>query len=538
MTAPESTDLDDLLRELRRRDVRLTVRGEQLDYDAPADALDAELLAAMRRLKPALLGRLGRADGPPVPAGPESTAAPVRTGSAVDADPDPGDDGDDWRVLATAPASFGQTRQYHITRQMAFPQVLTVAFRLTLHGPLDRAALRRALTGLTVRQAALRTRLAAREDGVCQQVLAPRPVPLPVRTVPVDDLDRAVEEWASIPFALDREPAFRAALFQTEGPTGPDDRRHELTLAIHHGYVDGWSVQPLLDDLAAFYEAEVTGRPADLPPLPAEFVDFCRWEVEYLARPETRRMLREWVDDLPPGTVPMRLPTDRPRVPLTTDPGGVLHHTFPADLVAAVSAYAVSRNATPYAVFMAAYTWLLHGLSGSPTVNLATSVANRTDPRFDRVVGVLAQAALLIVPVAGVASFDELVHRTTRVTWQALARQSVPSSVQIATLGEAFADFPCRVYFDLLDMADPVLRLTGLEPALARDVVLAGARGDLTWQLRPLPTGEMALLIEYAANLFDADTVAGWLDRYQRLLSRLLAAPDAPLPRAGDAGTT
>jgi non-ribosomal peptide synthetase component F len=234
----------------------------------------------------------------------------------------------------------------------------------------------------------------------------------------------------------------------------------------------------------------------------------------------------------------MRLPTDRPRVPLTTDPGGVLHHTFPADLVAAVSAYAVSRNATPYAVFMAAYTWLLHGLSGSPTVNLATSVANRTDPRFDRVVGVLAQAALLIVPVAGVASFDELVHRTTRVTWQALARQSVPSSVQIAALGEAFVDFPCRVYFDLLDMADPVLRLTSLEPAVARDVVLAGARGDLTWQLRPLPTGEMALLIEYAANLFDADTVAGWLDRYQRLLSRLLAAPDAPLPRAGDAGAT
>ncbi|MFI6820312.1 condensation domain-containing protein [Micromonospora sp. NPDC050187] len=534
MTAPQPADLDDLLRELRRRDVRLTVRGGQLDYDAPADALDADLLAAMRRLKPALLGRLRRAGPAVTSAGPDGAARPADVGS-VDAVPGD-DDGDDRRVLVTAPTSVGQARQYQITRETAFPQVLTVAFRLTLHGPLDRAALRRALADLTVRQAALRTRLAVRDDGVWQQVLAPRSVPLPVRTVAADDLDRAVEEWASIPFALEREPAFRAALFQTDGPTGPDDRRHELALAIHHGFVDGWSAQPLLDDLAEFYRAAVTGHPAELPPLPAEFVDFCRWEVEYLARPETHRMLREWVDELPAGTVPMRLPTDRPRVPLTTDPGGVLHHTFPPDLVAAVSAYGVSRGATPYAVFAAAFTWLLHDLTGAPTVNLVASVANRTDPRYDRVVGVFAQAALLLVPVVGVASFDELVRRTARVTWQALARQSVPSSVQIAALGEAFTNFPCRVYFDLLDMADPVLRLAGLEPAPARDVVLAGSRGDLTWQLRPLPEGGMALLIEYATNLFDADTVVGWLDRYQRLLSRLLAAPDAPLPRAGDAG--
>ncbi|BCL17562.1 condensation domain-containing protein [Micromonospora sagamiensis] len=508
MTAPESTDLDDLLRELRRRDVRLAVRGGQLDYDAPADALDADLIATMRRLKPALLDRL-RADG----------------------------GGDDWSVLVTAPTSIGQARQYQITRETSFPQVLTVAFRLTLRGPLDVTALRRALADLTVRHAALRTRFADRDDGVWQQVLAPRPVPLPVRTVPVDELDRAVDEWASLPFALEREPAFRAVLFQpTDGSAGPPVGWHEFALAIHHGFVDGWSAQPMLDDLAEFYRAAVTGRPADLPPLPAEFVDFCRWEAEYLARPETRRMLREWVDGLPAGTVPMRLPTDRPRVPVATDPGGVLHHTFPPDLVAAVTAYGVRRGATPYAVFAAAFVWLLHDLTGAPTVNLAASVANRTDPRYDRVVGVFAQAALLLVPVVGVTSFDELVRRTAGVTWQALARQAVPSVVQIAALGEAFTNFPCRVYFDLLDMADPVLHLTGLEPAPARDVVLAGSRGDLTWQLRPLPDGGMALLIEYAANLFDAGTVAGWLDRYQRLLRRLLAAPDAPLPRAGDAG--
>lgn len=49
MTAAE------LLRELRRRGVKLTVNGDRLRYEAPPGALTAELLDAMRKYKPQLL---------------------------------------------------------------------------------------------------------------------------------------------------------------------------------------------------------------------------------------------------------------------------------------------------------------------------------------------------------------------------------------------------------------------------------------------------------------------------------------------------
>lgn len=70
----------------------------------------------------------------------------------------------------------------------------------------------------------------------------------------------------------------------------------------------------------------------------------------------------------------------------------------------------------------------------------------------------------------------------------------------------------------------------------AQDVLLAGARADLTWHVRPTPDGGMSLVVEYAATLFDPGTVSGWVDRYLRLLPRLLAAPNAPLPRHHDEG--
>lgn len=507
-------DVDDLLGVLHRRDVRLTVEGTGLAYDAPAGALDDDLLAAMRRLKPQLLDRLG-----------------------AEAEPDD-------RVLATAPASHCQARQYQITVASGTP-VLTVALRFTLHGPLDRAALHRALSDLAVRHPALRTRYAERAGQVFQQVLAPRPVPVPVRPVAPELLDRTVEEWASVPFALCREPAFRAVLFRPADdpdlpgtPDGPNDQggrephRYELVLALHHGIIDGLAAQVLVRDLGELYRAAVTGGPADLPPLPADYLDFSREEQAYLAHEDTRRMLREWADGLPAGTVPLLLPTDRPRRTGVTDPGGLVQTTLPAGLMAQVAAYGVRRDATPYVVLAAAFSWFLHELTGAPVVTLTIPVANRGDARFDDVIGVFAQAAWLIVPVAGAVSFDDLVRRTAEATWQVLARQAVPGLVQNAALGGAFADNPPRVHFSMLDLPDPVLRLPGIEPAPGRDVLLAGARANQTWQLRPGPDGSMSLLVEYAATLFDVGTVAGWLDRYQRLLPRLLAAPDGPLPRS------
>ncbi|WDZ82892.1 condensation domain-containing protein [Micromonospora cathayae] len=521
-------EVDELLRVLRDRDVRLTADGTRLSYDAPADALDADLLAALRRLKPHLLDRLR------APADPDGQMLATAA---------------DGQVLATAPASHCQARQYQITEESGTP-VLTVALRFTLRGRLDRAALHRALSDLAVRHPALRTRYAERDGEVLQQVLTPRPVPVPVRPVATEHLDRAVEEWASVPFALRREPAFRAVLFQpVDAPDGgeaeilddgegaaldggePD--RHELVLALHHGIIDGLAAQVLVRDLGELYRAAVTGHPADLPPLPADYLDFSREEQAYLDHGDTRRMLREWAEGLPAGTVPLLLPTDRPRRPGVTDTGGVAQVVLPAGLVAEVAGYGVRRNATPYVVLAAAFAWFLHDLTGAPVVTLTIPVANRADSRFDDVLGVFAQAAWLIIPVAGAGSFDDLVRRTAEATWQVLARQAVPGLVQNAALGGAFAGNPPRIHFSMLDLPDPVLRLPGVEPAPGRDVLLAGARANQTWQLRPRPDGTMSLLVEYAATLFDAGTVAGWLDRYQRLLPRLLATPERPLPRTG-----
>ena len=83
MTAAE------LLRELRRRGVKLTVNGDRLRYEAPRGALTPELLEAMRQHKPELMRMLAR---PPIPPDLASQVeAALRRGQWVRVETDFGD---------------------------------------------------------------------------------------------------------------------------------------------------------------------------------------------------------------------------------------------------------------------------------------------------------------------------------------------------------------------------------------------------------------------------------------------------------------
>jgi non-ribosomal peptide synthetase component F len=405
------------------------------------------------------------------------------------------------------------------------PSALTIAVRFTLRGPLDRAALADALTALADRHPALRTRYAVHDGVVLQQVLRPRPVPLPVRTAPADRWDAIAADWAAQPFALDAEPGFRAALLAEEQDGDPA----ELLLAIHHGVCDGWSLGVMTEDLTELYRAAVTGEPAALPALDVDFIDYATWERGYLESAETRAALQSWVHRVGPGLRPLVLPADRPRTANLSRAGAVHYTLLPADLMRRVTAYAAERVSTPYAVLAAAFAWLAHRLTGADTIPLNSTVANRPDPRFDRVVGIFANAAWLVVPAGAATSFDDLVTRATEANWQMLAMQSVPSRTQTRALGEAFTA-PERVYFAMLDEGDAELRLPGLAPAPARPIEMSGGRGDQAWELRVLPDGAVELQIGYVLALFDEPTVARWAERYVELLTQALNDPSAPLP--------
>ena len=168
------------------------------------------------------------------------------------------------------PVSFAQRRLWFLDQLSPGEATFHMPYAIWLDGPLDAAALQRAMDAMVARHPILRTAIVA-VDGVPEQVVAD------TGSVPIEQLsllagpdqrgpdqnepDRQAEaialRMALQPFELARAPLVRAALIRT----GLD--RQLLVLVLHHIIGDGASLAVLFEELSAVYRAETGGEPAD-----------------------------------------------------------------------------------------------------------------------------------------------------------------------------------------------------------------------------------------------------------------------------------
>jgi NRPS condensation-like uncharacterized protein len=138
-----------------------------------------------------------------------------------------------------------------------------------------------ALNEIVRRHDALRTTFTG-VGGEPWQVVAPElSIPLPVIDLsafpdPETEARLRLAQEAARPFDLETGPLLRALLVKLA------DEEHVAVLTMHHIVSDGWSVEVLVRELATLAAAALTGRAARLPDLPVQYVDFARWQREWL----------------------------------------------------------------------------------------------------------------------------------------------------------------------------------------------------------------------------------------------------------------
>ena len=127
----------------------------------------------------------------------------------------------------------------------------TIPLALRLEGALDVAALEAALCDVIARHESLRTVFPERE-GIPHQLILPAQearLTLAVTRLSEEELGSALARAAAEGFDLCREVPLRAQLFALA------EQAHVLLLVLHHIAGDGWSLAPLLRDLARCYGA-------------------------------------------------------------------------------------------------------------------------------------------------------------------------------------------------------------------------------------------------------------------------------------------
>ncbi|MEV0696796.1 non-ribosomal peptide synthase/polyketide synthase [Saccharopolyspora sp. NPDC050389] len=439
------------------------------------------------------------------------------------------------------PLSFSQHRLWFVGELDATGSAYHIPLAWRIPGETDMAALQTAVRDVLARHEALRTVFPLGEDSApWQQVLdadtaLERAFGTTDARISSDDVERVVAEHSAQAFDLEVEPPIRVRSWEIAGGS------RVLLVVLHHIAGDGWSVGPLVRDLAAAYAGRCTGEAPDWRELPVQYSDFALWQRRTLGSEDDpgsaiSRQLDFWKQALRGLPEELALPVDRSRPAVSSYRGRTLSAVVEPGAHRRLVELARECQASTFMVLQAALAALLTRLGAGTDIPIGSPIAGRDDEALHDLVGAFVNTLVLRTDTSGDPSFRELLARVRETNLAAYAHQDLPFERLVEALNpqRSLARHPLfQVALALNNGPTAALDLPGgsAEPIA---VPINTAKFDLAFTAVELPASAdcpdgLALSVEYSVDLFDADTAEELLQRLLRMLERATTDADRPL---------
>ncbi|MFI9644796.1 amino acid adenylation domain-containing protein [Streptomyces sp. NPDC052040] len=424
-------------------------------------------------------------------------------------------------ILPLSPLQRGLLFQAEFDRHGT--DAYTVQVLMDIQGPLDKAALRRAVAALLKRNDALRACFRDRNTGDPVQLI-PGSVEVPWYEVDLTGVaegsraDETVrltdEEWLRR-FDVAEAPLTRFTVY-TLGP-----QRHRVVWTAHHILVDGWSLSAVLaHELVTLWSngADISALPPVVP---------VRGYLEWAGAQDKEAARAAWRQELAGVDEPTRLgPADRGRVETLPRTCTV---ELPEDLTQALTSWAHARGLTMNTVAQGAWAVALGRMTGRRDVTFGAVVSGRPAelPGVEQMVGSFMHTLPVRVTLTPQTTLEEMLVdlQSRRLALEPHQHLGLAEVQQLAGVGElfdtvvSFHNYPTGV-LDRIGEHIPGLSMLGWQARVIAEYPLA---------LGVFPGDGLRLEAQYRSDIFDARDVEGILSRFVHVLEALVAAPGARL---------
>ncbi|HEY9225248.1 MAG TPA: condensation domain-containing protein, partial [Gemmatimonadaceae bacterium] len=489
------------LRELAARDIRVALNGNKLLLSAGAGLLTASTRADIAARKDEIIAFLRSANA--------RVAAPIELRHAPQNEP--------------LCLSFAQQRLWFLHKLEPASPGYNLGAGVDIPASVDESVLRKSLIQLALRHSVLRT-VFVETDGVPSQVVTdtlPQLRVADLREMPAETRDeesrRVRDEEVARPFDLAAAPLIRALLIRLT------DTHSLFVLTIHHVIADGWSLSLIVKELGELYEAIQSGREPRLPELAIQYADYAYSERRWFEETGEQAHGQYWKEKLSGTLASLDLPTDRPRDRITSSRGGSVQFTFPAELAERLRALGRGSGVTFFTTLLTVFKTMLYRYSGQPDVIVGTAVANRTRVELESLIGMFVSTLVLRSDLSGDPSAQELLRRVHETVLDALEHQDYPFEklVDLSRTERSLAHTP------LFQSAFVLHNTPGRETYQSLG---AGSMFELSLYVWDVP-GKLPALLEYNADLFDAETIERMAGHLVTLAESVVADPNQPISR-------
>ncbi|WP_071323165.1 non-ribosomal peptide synthetase [Janthinobacterium sp. 1_2014MBL_MicDiv] len=436
------------------------------------------------------------------------------------------------QALTRAPLSFAQQRQWFLWQLDPASSAYHIAGGLRLRGRLQAAAVQSAFDALIARHESLRTYFVADADGLAEQCIAP---PMALRLAHadlrgVDDgearLARIADDFNQAPFDLASAPLLRAMLVRLA------DEEHVLLVVMHHIVSDGWSIQLVIEEFGALYQAAQDGGAAALAPLPIQYADHAAWQRHWLDAGERDVQLAYWTARLGDEHPVLQPPADHPRQAQPDYHAARFDFALPPELGAQLHRSAQRHGATVFMLLLAAFKALLYRHTGQQALRIGVPMANRNRVETEGVIGFFVNTLIIDTRLDGRTTLEQLLLQVRDAALGAQAHQDLPFDVLVDALQpERSLSHP--PLFQLLFNHQHLqprgeVRLAGLS-AVPYELGRQAAKFELTLDTQERADGNLSASFAYAVELFEQASIARLSRHYLALLRALVDTPQCAL---------
>lgn len=433
--------------------------------------------------------------------------------------------------------SYGQRALWFLHQLAPDSAAYNISAAARIHSTIDVTALQQSLQMLIDRHPALRTTFPVEAETPLQRVNDF--VSINLNQENTSHLDEAafaeyLREETVRPFDLSNGPLLRVSIFERT------TQEYVLLFVAHHMVSDFWSMALLINELVTIYQTQTAGLTTELAPLSVNYLDYSRSQAELLAGAEGERLWSYWQKQLSDAQTVLNLPT-RPRPQVQTYTGANERFRLDKELTEKLKQLSQDHNSTLYTTLLAAFQILLYRYTGQDDFLVGSPTSGRRVAAFRTVAGCFMNPVVLRARVSPEMTFESFHSDVRQTVLEALDHEEFPFGLLVERLQlerdpsraplfqimfswqqsplpqqPELSAFALGESGNHMDIGGLVLEPMPLDQPIAQfDLTLLMAEvGD-----------ELAGVLQYNTDLFDATTIARLAEHFQVLLAGIVSNP-------------
>lgn len=424
--------------------------------------------------------------------------------------------------------SFSQRRIWYLEQLNPGTATYNAPYAFRGQGKIDLDAFCRAVNLVVERHIVLRTKIGVSQTGepICQVVLKWNAVEVHRMTLSGELAEQEavslVEVSAQKCFNISCDPMLRVDVALIS------DVDFIILLTAHHIAWDGVSKGVVFRELGIIYDAIISGKESDLPPLRVEYADYALWQQRSFSGVKRDTEVAYWKRQLTGAPPYIDIPLDKPRPAVQRFHGAKIAFTLPDKLLKAAEAFGRAEKTTMYATLLAAFKVFLLAFTGQVDICIATPFAGRGEPETQDVVGFFTNTVILRTCLDAKCSFREILARVRNSVLDAQDHQSMPMDqlMEVLQPPRDLSRMPlAQVNFRLQGGKPPELKLRGLKLTQMSLIDTLISKFDMALEVGSAETEPG--YVEYNTDLFTHERMSHIPGAYEALLEQLIASPDA-----------